>query len=183
MVERNWTRGIALAAVAGGLALALVAAPLAPGAALAKGASENGVDNSGGKAGGNGKGNGGGGGGSGTTTFVDSDSDSHGKGHTGHGKGHSKDAVSGVLSSNGIEDSATSELLGRLNAAHASDQAKAVQLDHMDEDKSPSAVGLIAAYERAIEAAEEIEAERPRGVETDPQRGRAVVVSVALMPA
>ena len=130
MVDRNWTRGIALAAVAGGLALALAAAPLAPGAALAKGASENGVDNSGGKAGGNGNSNGGGGGSSssgsapglaiGNSGFGGEDGP--GNGH-GLALGHDKDAVSGVDGSEeGIHPDnygALASILGSLNAAHA----------------------------------------------------------------
>ncbi len=123
MSDRTWTRRIALTAAAGGFALALAAAPLAPGgefpgfalnAALAKGGGDNGADKGGGK---------GGKGGKKTSTLVDPAADSHGKGHTGRGNGHSKDAVSGVLGShNGSHPDnhgALASLLGSLNAAHA----------------------------------------------------------------
>ena len=115
-------RRIALAAAAGSVALALVALPLAPGAALAKSGGSNGAGHSGDKGGGKGHGKGGSGGPD-TTTFVDSDGDSHGKGHSGHGKGHSKDAVSGVeVSEEGFHPNnhgALASMLGSLNAAHA----------------------------------------------------------------
>ena len=140
MLDRSWMRRIALAAAAGGVALALAAAPLAPDAALAKSSGSNGADHSGGK--GHGKG------GSDAPALVDSDGDSHGKGHTGHGKGHSKDAVSGVQGSDEFEDGATSNMLGRLNAGHASPNAMANAASH-------SAVGLTAQYYDALAAGEE----------------------------
>ena len=144
MLDRSWMRRIALAVAAGGVALA--AAPLAPDAALAKSGNSNGADNSGGKGGGKDGGKGGGKGGKGgpdTTNLVDPEGDTHGKGHTGtgkgHGKGHGKDAVSGVPSSHELEDGATSNMLGRLNAGHASSNAMANAAPH-------SAVGLTAQY-------------------------------------
>ena len=155
MLDRKWTRRIALAAVAGGVALALTAAPLAPNAALAKGASENGVGNSGGRAGGNGKGNGGGGGGGSAPGLVIGNSglggdDGPGNGH-GLALGHDKNAVSGVdVSANGthpVNHGALASMLGRLNAAHASPNAMANAAEH-------SAVGLTAQYYDALAAGE-----------------------------
>ncbi len=142
-------RRIALAAAAGGVALALAAAPLAPDAALAKSGNSNGADNSGGKGGGKG--------GPDTTNLVDPEGDTHGKGHTGygkgHGKGHSKDAVSGVLSRHELEDGATSNMLGRLNAGHASSNAMANAAPH-------SAVGLTAQYyDKLADAEAEVDVE------------------------
>ena len=147
MLDRSWMRRIALAAAAGGVALALVAAPIAPGAALAKNSGSNGADHSGGKGGGKGHGKGhGGNSSSGAPNLVDRDS--HGKGHTGHGKGHSKDAVSGVQGSDELEDGATPNMLGRLNAGHASPNAMANAASH-------SAVGLTAQYYDALAAGDE----------------------------
>lgn len=128
MFDRIWTRRIALAAAAGGVALALAAAPFAPGAALAKGASDKGAERSGGRAGGNGHGNGGVGGQGGSApgqviaNSAGGGEDAHGNGH-GLARGHDKDAVSGVgVSSNGIHPEnhgALASMLGSLNAAHA----------------------------------------------------------------
>jgi len=129
MSDRTWTRRIALTAAAGGFALALVAAPLAPGgefpgftpsAALAKGGGNNGAGNGGG----NGRGHGQGGSAPGQVISNSAAGGEDGPGH-GHGLalGHDKDAVSGVLSShNGSHPDnhgALASLLGSLNAAHA----------------------------------------------------------------
>ncbi len=132
MSDRSWTRRIALTAAAGGFALALVAAPLAPGgefpgftpsAALAKGGGNNGAGNGGG----NGRGHGKGGLGGSAPGQVISNSAVGGEDGPGHGHGlalgHDKDAVSGVLSShNGSHmdnHGALTSMLGSLNAAHA----------------------------------------------------------------
>ena len=151
MSDRTWTRRIALTAAAGGVALALAAAPIAPNgefpgfapnAALAKGGGDNGADHSGGRGGGNG--------GSGAPTFVDSDADSHGKGHTGHGNGHSKDAVSGLQGGSVLHPEnhdVTSSMLGRLNAAHASPNA-------MAHAAAFSTVGRLATYIDLLEEGE-----------------------------
>jgi len=154
MLDRSWMRGIALAAAAGGVALALAAAPFAPGgefpgfapnAAPAKSAGDNGADHSGGRGGGNGHGKGKGG--DDTTTLASPEGDSHGKGHTGRGNGHSKDAVSGVLSShNGSHPQnhgALASTLGGLNAAHAIANGNT-------NDNLSSKVGQINAYMEAF---------------------------------
>jgi hypothetical protein len=151
MLDRSWMRRIALAAVAGGVTLALVVAPFTPGgefpdfapnAALAKGGGDNGADHSGGKGGGKG-----GKGGKGASTFVASDGDSHGKGHTGHGNGHGKDAVSGVdVGVEGFHPANHGELtsmLGSLNAAHAIANGNT-------NDNLNSKVGQIGAYMEAF---------------------------------
>ena len=164
MSDRTWTRGIALTAAAGGFALALVAAPLAPNgdlsgftpnAALAKGGGNNGADNSGGRGGGNGNGHGQGGSAPGQVISNSAAGGEDGPGH-GHGLalGHDKDAVSGVQGGGSVlhpeNHGVISSMLGSLNAAHASNRAKEVQLQHMLDGKSPSTVGYIAAYEAAI---------------------------------
>ena len=146
MLDRSWTRRIALAAIAGGVALALVAAPFAPGAALAKGASDNGVEHSDGRAGGNGHGSNGGSSGSAPGLVIGNSGvggeDGPGNGH-GLALGHDKDAVSGVdVGANGIHPAnhgATSSMLGSLNAAHAIANGNT-------NDNLNSKVGQITAY-------------------------------------
>jgi hypothetical protein len=128
MLDRSWRRRIAFATAAGGVALALAAAPIAPDGELPGFALKVALAKAGGDKGGNGadKGNKGGkkggAGGAGATILVNTE-DSHGKGHTGKGNGHRKDVVSGVLSShNGPHPEnhgALTSLLGSLNAAHA----------------------------------------------------------------
>lgn len=153
MLDRSGLRRIALAAAAGGVALALVAAPIAPGGALAKGASDNGVENSDGRAGGNGQGQGQGNNGLGGSGPVIGNSGVGGEGGpgNGHGLGLDNDAVSGVdVSANGthpVNHGALASMLGRLNAAHASPNA-------MENAAPHSAVGLTAQYYDALAADE-----------------------------
>ncbi len=133
MWDRSWTRRIALTAAAGGVALALTAAPFAqngefpgfaPNAALAKGGRDTGADNSGGRGGGNGHGQGQGGSAPGRLISNSAVDGEDGPGH-GHGLalGHDKDAVSGVQGGGNVlhpvNHGALASLLGSLNAAHA----------------------------------------------------------------
>ena len=164
MSDRTWTRRIALTAAAGGFALALVAAPLAPNgdlsgftpnAALAKGGGDNGADNSGGRGGGNGNGHGQGGSAPGQVISNSAAGGEDGPGH-GHGLalGHDKDAVSGVLSchngSHPDNHGALASLLGSLNAAHAIANGNT-------NDNLNSKVGQIRAYMDAFNTAETAE--------------------------
>ncbi len=131
MSVRTWTRRIALTAAAGGVALALAAAPLAPGgeflgfapnAALAKGGGDNGAENSGDRGGGKGHGKGGSAPGRLISNSAGDGEDGPGHGH-GLALGHDKDAVSGVQGSNIVlhpeNRGALASMLGSLNAAHA----------------------------------------------------------------
>jgi hypothetical protein len=155
MLDRSWRRRIALATAAGGVALALAAAPVAPDGELPGFALKAALAKAGGDKGGNGAdkankgGKKGGAGGAGATILVNPEDDSHGKGHTGKGDGHRKDknAVSGVLSShNGPHPEnhgALSSLLGSLNAAHA------IANGNTNENLN-SRVGQIRAYMEAF---------------------------------
>ena len=152
MSDRSWTRRIALTAAAGGFALALTAAPLAPGgefpgftpsAALAKGGGNNGAGNGGG----NGRGHGKGGLGGSAPGQVISNSAVGGEDGPGHGHGlalgHDKDAVSGVQGGGSVLHSENhgviSSMLGSLNAAHAIANGNT-------NDNLNSKVGQISAY-------------------------------------
>ena len=154
MSDRTWTRRIALTAAAGGFALALAAAPLAPGgefpgftpsAVLAKGGGDNGADHSGGRGGGNGHGKGGlGGSAPGQVISTSAVGGEDGPGH-GHGLalGHDKDAVSGVQGGGSVlhpeNHGVISSMLGSLNAAHAIANGNT-------NDNLNSKVGQISAY-------------------------------------
>ncbi|MFQ6018711.1 MAG: hypothetical protein ACE5KF_11015 [Kiloniellaceae bacterium] len=162
MSEKTTKHRIVLTALLGGFAVALIAAPLAPrgdlldfrsSSALAKG-------NGGGQGRGDAHGRGAGHGPGGQTLKPAAWDGEDGPGH-GLALGHDKDAVSGVAHQGQAalhpeNQGALTSLLGRLNAAHASDRAKAVQLEHFLAGKSASTVGLIAAYEAALLEAEAI---------------------------
>jgi hypothetical protein len=130
MLDRSRTRRIALAAAAGGVALALASAPVAldqdglgfaPKAVFAKSGGDKGGNAN---ANGHDKGKKGGldGLSASTKTYLTPEEDSHGKAHKGNGNGHfkDKDAVSGVEGFHEGEDhEKVKSLLGSLNAAHA----------------------------------------------------------------
>ncbi len=145
MREEHWKRGIALTAAAGGMALALVAAPVSPdfgtlsldpATAAAKGGQGESRSDGHGNRGGNGGGQGGG-----ATNFVSGDAN---PGHGGTPPGQAKngvDGVSGVSPTAGhlIVDGITADELKHYNAAHAS----AMGLSHASEN---SIVGMLGNY-------------------------------------
>ena len=149
MREEHWKRGIALTAAAGGMALALVAAPVSPdfgtlsldpATAAAKGGQ--------GEARSGGHGNRGGQGG-GATNFVSGQSN---PGHGGTPPGQAKngvDGVSGVSPISGhLANGITADQLKHYNAAHAS----AMGLSHASDN---SIVGMLGNYAESLDGTDD----------------------------